>query len=135
LVFACVFTGMIKGIFFSKGIVHDFQMFKHGKFKLSQEITLLVDLGFLGIQHIHNQSILPHKKTKLKPLTAQQKEQNKAQASKRVMIEHCNRYFKIFRICGSRYRGKHKNYDTNWTIISAIINLKIATRNLKFTEF
>ncbi|WP_160317971.1 transposase family protein [Chryseobacterium sp. ERMR1:04] len=128
-------TGLIKGISFAVGTVHDFQMFKNQSFEMAKDITILADLGFLGIQKIHGNSIIPHKKSKYKPLTEQQKDENKKQASKRVMIEHINRDCKIFRICSSKYRGKHKNYDKNWRLITAIVNLKRTTRNLKMTEF
>lgn len=128
-------TGLIKGISFAVGTVHDFQMFKNQSVEMAKDITILADLGFLGIQKIHENSIIPHKKSKLKPLTEQQKDENKKQASKRVMIEHINRDCKIFRICSSKYRGKHKNYDKNWRVITAIVNLKRTTRNLKMTDF
>lgn len=128
-------TGLIKGISFAVGTVHDFQMFKNQSVEMAKDITILADLGFLGIQKIHENSIIPHKKSKLKPLTEQQKDENKEQASKRVMIEHINRDCKIFRICSSKYRGKHKNYDKNWRVITAIVNLKRTTRNLKMTDF
>ena len=64
-----------------------------------------------------------------------QKQQNKGQDSKRVIVEHVNRDFKIFKICGNRYRGKHKNYEQNWQLIGAIVNLKKSTKNLKYATF
>ena len=132
---ACVLTGLIKGIWYAKGAVHDFKMLKDKNPELAKDITILADLGFLGIQHIYNKCIIPHKKSKNKPLTQEQKEDNKRQASKRVVVEHLNRCCKIFRICSSRFRGKHKNYDKNWGNISAIVNLKKATNHMKYTEF
>jgi hypothetical protein len=118
---------------FSVGTVHDFQMYKSKKFEISQDIKILADLGFLGIKKEHENSVTPHKKTKLKPLTDLQKAENKKQASKRVMIEHINRDFKIFRICGNKYRGKHKNYEANWQLVGTIVNLKKSTKNLDYT--
>jgi DDE superfamily endonuclease len=88
------------------------------------KIKILADLGFLEIKKERENSVTPDKKTKLKPLTDLQKAENKKQASKRVMIEHINRDCKIFRICGNKYRGKHKNYETNWQLIDAIVSLK-----------
>jgi hypothetical protein len=118
---------------FSVGTVHDFQMYKDKNFEISKNIKILADLGFQGIKKEHENSVIPHKKTKLKPLTDEQKAENKKQASKRVAIEHINRDFKIFRICGNKYRGKHKNYEKNWQLIGAIVNLKKSTRNLDYT--
>ena len=99
----------------------------------NEKIKVLADLGFLGIHNEHINSIIPYKKTQLKPLTELQKKQNKKQASKRVTIEHINRDFKIFRICGTKYRGKHKNYEETWKLVAAIVNLKKSTKNRKYT--
>ena len=135
LIFACLLTGLIKAMRFSKGAVHDFKMYKDKDFVLSKDIKVLADLGFLGIDKEHFNSVIPNKKSKLKLLTELQKQENKKQASKRVMIEHLNRDFKIFRICGTRYRGKHKNYEETWQLVAAIINLKKSTKNRKYATF
>lgn len=135
MIFACLLTGLIKAIRFSKGTVHDFKMFKDKDFVLNEEIRVLADLGFLGIHNEHINAIIPHKKTKLKPLTVCQKLENKQQASKRVVIEHINRDCKIFRICGTKYRGKHKNYEQTWQLVAAIVNLKKSTKNMKYATF
>ncbi len=135
LIFACLLTGLIKAIRFSKGTTHDFKMYKEKDFVLNEKIKVLVDLGFLGIKNEHDNAVYPHKKTKLKPLTEVQKEENTKQASKRVAIEHVNRDCKIFKICGSRYRGKHKNYEETWQLVAAIVNLKKSTKNMKNATF
>jgi hypothetical protein len=79
--------------------------------------------------------VIPFKKTKLKPLSNAQKEKNKKQASKRVPVEHVNRDCKIFRICGTKYRGKHKNYEQTWLLVAAIVNLKKANKHRKYATF
>lgn len=132
MVFACVLTGLIKALRFAKGTVHDFRMYKEKGFEVCPKIKILADSGFQGIAKEHPNSITPNKRSKNKPLTDLQKKENKDQAAKRVIVEHVNREFKIFRICGCRYRGKHVNYEENWTLLAAIINLKKSTRNLKF---
>lgn len=110
-------------------------MFKDKNFSIHKKIKILTDLGFLGITKEHPNSELPHKKTKLSPLTDKQKLENKKQATKRVQIEHINRNCKIFKICGFKYRGKHKNYEQTWELITAIVNLKKSTKNLMYTTF
>jgi hypothetical protein len=102
---------------------------------LSEKIKILADLGFLGIHKEHKNAVIPYKKTKLKPLSDEQKTKNKKQASKRVPAEHINRDCKIFRICGTKYRGKHKNYEQTWQLVTAIVNLKKATKNRKYATF
>jgi hypothetical protein len=34
----------------------------------------------------------------------------------------------MFRICGTKYREKHKNYEETWKLIATIVNLKKATK-------
>lgn len=123
---------MIQAIRFGKGKIHDFDMYKNSDFDLSDELEINADSGFQGIQKLHTKVNLPQKSSKLNPLTSFQKEQNTKKASKRVPVEHLNRNCKIFKICGNRYRGKHKNYQDTWMIIAAIVNLKTATKHLRF---
>lgn len=123
---------MIEAVRFEKGKVHDFDLYKKNKIDLSDQVEIHVDSGFQGIQKLHPKVHLPEKSSKLHPLSDQQKQNNTQKASKRVAIEHINRNCKIFRICSSRYRGKHKNYQQTWMIIVALVNLKAATNHLKF---
>lgn len=131
----CLLTGLIKSVSFAKGTVHDFKMFKDKGFSVDEKIKIVADLGFLGIDKEHKNAKIPHKKTKLKPLSDTQKEENRKQSSKRVPIEHVNRDCKIFKICGTKYRGKHKNYEETWRLVVAIVNLKKSTKHLKDSTF
>jgi hypothetical protein len=133
--FVCLLTGLIKAIRFSAGCVHDFKIFKDRGFSLSEKIKILADSGFSGIHKEHENAVIPYKKTKLKPLSDEQKTKNKKHSSKRVGIEHVNRDCKIFRICGEKYRGKHKNYEQTWRLVTAIVNLKKATKHRKYATF
>jgi hypothetical protein len=126
---------LIKAVRFSVGSVHDFKIFKDKEFDLSEKIMVLADLGFLGIHKEHDNAVIPHKKTKLKPLSDAQKVKNKKYASKRVPIEHVNRDCKIFRICGTKYRGKHKNYEETWRLVTAIVNMKKSNKHRKYATF
>lgn len=110
--------------------MHDFALFKKYRLKIHPNITILADLGFLGLHKYHQNSILPFKKSKNKPLTKQEKKANRAQAKQRVSCENRNRDCKIFRIVKDLYRGKHKNYGIHWNLVAALVNLKSATRNL-----
>jgi DDE superfamily endonuclease len=134
LLIVCLLTGLIQAIRFDKGQMHDFELYKNSKFNLSDELEVSTDSGFQGIQKLHSKVQIPQKSSKLKPLTELQKKQNTIKASKRVPIEHLNRKCKIFKICGCRFRGKHKNYEDTWKLISAIVNLKTSTKHLKFSS-
>ncbi len=63
-------------------------MLKESKLPLQGSTLVEVDLGYRGIKKYHDNSSVPHKKTKENPLTMEQKIQNKEQASSRVEVEH-----------------------------------------------
>jgi hypothetical protein len=132
LIIVCLLTGLIQAVRFDKGQIHDFELFKKSELDLSDQLEINVDSGFQGIQNLYSKVQMPQKASKLKPLNQNQKKQNTKKASKRVPIEHINRKCKIFKICGYRYRGKHKNYEQTWKLIISIVNLKIATQHLKY---
>lgn len=67
------------------------------------------DSGFQGINDDFPKAHTPHKATKLKPLSKDQKAENKALAKQRIPIEHINGDCKIFKIAQQTYRGKHRN--------------------------
>jgi len=71
----------------------------------------------------------------LEALNEQEKQQNKKQASKPVLVEETNRKCKIFKICRSRYRGKHQSFQQTWMLVIALVNLKESTRHLRFAPF
>lgn len=108
----------------SKGKSHDFKVYKESHVLLSTESTLLADLGYQGVSHLHKNSVLPIKRKKNTALTAEEKAFNKAHAKQRIVIEHINRRCKIFRIVKDVYRGKHKNYGLTWRLVAALVNLR-----------
>ena len=107
-------------------------MLKESGLKINRRAQIKVDKGFLGILKLFKKAQVPFKASKHKPLTIEQKEFNQQLAKERILIEHINRECKIFRICKEQYRGKHKNYERTWKLVAAIVNLKRATRHLKF---
>lgn len=86
---------------------------------------VLADLGFLGIDKIHENSEIPHKNTKKKPINKTQKKENKALAKERVPIEHVNRLLKIFNILKYPYRNKQKRFGLRAHLLAAIYNLNL----------
>ena len=67
---------------------------------------LRVDLGYLGIkkEYKYKKVEIPHKKTKNKPLTVTQKEENKILSAKRVIVEQSIGGIKRYRILSDRLR-------------------------------
>lgn len=90
--------------------------------QIDESIKVLADLGFLGITKIHKNSQIPHKSSKKKPLTKQQKRENKELASQRIPIEHTNCMMKIFNILKYPYRNKQKKFGLRVHLLAAIYN-------------
>ena len=87
-------------------------MLKRSNIHINETIQILADLGFLGINKIHKNSIIPHKSSKNKKITKEQKRQNKALAKQRIAVEHVNRMMKRFLILKNPYRNKQKTIRT-----------------------
>lgn len=122
----CAISLKILSVRCEKGSVHDFKIFKNSKLSIATQVLILADSGYQGIEKIHPNSKTPHKKTKKKPLTKNQKKENKELSKQRIPVEHINRRCKIFRITKEIYRGKHKNYSKVWNIVSGIVNIRYA---------
>jgi hypothetical protein len=127
-------TGLILAVRCARGTTHDFQILKKSNLDINPNAKIKTDKGFLGIKRLFPNAEVPHKASKFHPLTKEQKQYNQQLASERTIIEHRNRECKIFLICKERYRGKHKNYEKTWKLVSAIINLKLSTRHLNFAS-
>jgi IS5 family transposase len=123
-VIANIETGEIYSINIAKGKVHDFQIYKDSRIFLNNTNTIIADSGYQGIQKLHKNSTIPDKKSKGKELTKDQKKNNKLISSKRIIIEHINRFLKIFRIVSNRYRNKHNKFGLRMNLIAGIYNLE-----------
>ena len=51
------------------GSQHDFKLFKDSRIAIDKDITKRTDLGYQGIDRIHKNTIIAHKKFKNNPLT------------------------------------------------------------------
>ncbi len=109
---------------FSNGKRHDFRILKESKLPLQKSTIVEVDLGYQGIKKYHDNSSVPHKKTKKNPLTMEQKNQNKEQASSRVEVEHVFASIKRFKIISQKYRNRRRRFGLRFNLISAIHNLE-----------
>ena len=49
----------------SQGREHDFSLFKRSKLAISSRVKVMVDLGYLGIEKFHKNSIIPKKKVRI----------------------------------------------------------------------
>ena len=88
-------------------------------------MELLGDTGYQGVDKLHANSQTPHKKSKLHPLTSEQKQQNKLLAARRIVVEHAIRYLKRFRILKDTYRNRRKRFGLRLNLLAAIANLHL----------
>lgn len=101
-----------------KGSPHDITIFKKHQIEIEENIEILADSGYQGLQKIHAKCKIPFKKTKLKKLTEEQKTYNKNLSQERIKIEHINRRCKNFgtvRRCDcKRYLSREKKTLPNY---------------------
>ena len=117
-------TGKILALSIDKGRTHDFKVFK--KSKALRKITfskILADLGYKGIHKLCPNAQIPNKKTKLHPLTKEEKKENHKLSSKRIIVEQINAKIKVFKITKYPYRNRRKRFGLRMNLICAIINL------------
>ena len=106
----------------SRGKDHDFSLFKRSKLAILSKIEVMVDLGYLGIEKMHKNSVIPKKKSKNYKLTDVDKTDNKTKASKRIFVEHINAKIKTFQILKQAYRNRRKRYNLRVNLICGLIN-------------
>lgn len=74
-------------------------------------VIIWTDTGFQGIQAKHPNVIMPKKATKKRPLTEQEKEENRIISGIRVLSEHAIRGFKRFKAATDTLRNRIPNAD------------------------
>jgi transposase len=94
---------------------------------ISPETCLLADAGYQGLAALHSKSQTPVKKSKLHPLSQEQKASNRKLSRKRILIENIIRRLKIFRILSERYRNRCKRFGLRFNLIVAIYNMDLKT--------
>ena len=116
-------TKEILDVYNDVGTAHDFAMFKDSLVGvLPENIIILVDLGYIGIDKYFRCALIGNKATKNNPLTDDEKAFNKMVSKLRIVIEHVNRKLKIFRICKETYRGKGESGLRRVKIIASLVN-------------
>ena len=110
---------------FSNGKRHDFRLFKESKTHIRPETLVERDTGYIGIKKIHDNSLLPKKKTKRNPLTAKDKAINREISSQRVCNEHAIGFIKRFKILSERYRNRRKRFGLRFNLIAGICNFEL----------
>jgi len=76
---------------------------------VKQETQIKADSGYSDIQKTHVNSQIPHKSSKLKKLTKNQKRENQELSNERVLNEHVIGRIKRFRIIKDTFTATEEN--------------------------
>ena len=125
LVIVCKKTRKVICVVFCNGKKHDFRLLTESETDISEEIIIEADTGFIGIDKLHQNSVLPHKKPKGGELTKEQKRENRVISSSRVSNEHAIGFIKRFRIVSERYRNRRKRFGLRFNLIAGICNFEL----------
>lgn len=92
---------------------------------LRENIKLLGDKGYQGVQKIHSNSETPKKKPKGKNLSIAEKKKNRELARIRVIGENINCKLKVFKILSDRYRNRRKRFGLRFNLIAGLYNYEL----------
>ena len=110
---------------FTNGKKHDFRLFKESKMHISPSIKVMTDTAYQGLSKIHQDSELPKKESKKKPLSKEDKKNNRKLSSERVINENVIGSLKRFKIIADRYRNRRKRFGLRFNLIAGIHNYEL----------
>jgi len=110
---------------FCNGKKHDFRLYKESGIRIAEETEVQTDTGFTGINKLHKNSVMPHKKPRGGQLTKEQKRENRAVSSERASNEHAIGFIKRFKILSERYRNRRKRFGLRFNLIAGFCNLSL----------
>jgi len=111
---------------FAEGRRHDFRLFKESKTRIHPKIASMTDTGFLGIDKLHSNAVLPKKRSKKNPLTREDRAANRAISSARALNENVIGDLKRFHIIADKYRNRRKRFGLRFNLIAGIHNYELA---------
>jgi hypothetical protein len=107
---------------FSNGKKHDFKLFKESKVRWTNNRYGVTDSGYTGIKKLQKNARLPKKSSKRKPLTKEEKRQNREISSERVVNENVIGSLKRFKIISDKYRNRRKRFGLRFNLIAGLYN-------------
>jgi hypothetical protein len=116
---------------FANGKKHDFRILKESNLKIADKTVINADTGYTGISKLHKNSILPKKKSKKNPLSAEDKKNNRKLSSQRIAAEHVIGKLKVFKMISDRYRNRRKRFGLRFTLIAGIYNFELKLKGKK----
>ncbi|WP_249299089.1 IS5 family transposase [Neochlamydia sp. AcF65] len=110
---------------FSNGKKHDYKLFKEIKVRWTDNRCAITDSEYTGIKKLRRNSRLSKKSRKRKALTQEEKKQNQAISSERVINENVIGSLKKFKIISDRYRNRRRRFGLRFNLIAMIYNYEI----------
>lgn len=110
---------------YSNGKKHDFKLLKESGVLFHPSIMVKTDTGYQGLQKIHFNTMMPKKKSKKRPLSAEDKRKNREVSSQRVLNEHVIGTIKRFKIVADKYRNRRKRFCLRFNLIAGIYNHEV----------
>jgi IS5 family transposase len=95
--------------------------------RLHPETKAVADSGYQGLQRRHAKTSMPKKRSKKTPLSASDRERNRAISSERVPCENVIAMLKRFKIIADRYRNRRRRFGLRFFLIAAIYNAELET--------
>lgn len=93
---------------------------------MREEIKLLGDKGYQGIQKLHSNSQTPKKKPRKSHLSIDDKKSNRELARIRVVGENIHCKLKIFKILSLTYRNRRKRFGLRFNLIAGLYNYELS---------
>lgn len=117
-----------------EGTVHDKKICDIEGYSFPEKFLLRYDLGYVGYNPENATIEKPHKNTKLKPLTEQQKSENKIISGKRVSVEQAISGVKRLRVVAGKIRTYCRGFRNSvMKIACAIHNLRVRSPARAYT--
>jgi hypothetical protein len=88
------------------GKTHDKRILNDMELLLPPSIGKFGDTGFVGMDKMYENTVIPKKRSKKHPLTERDKENNRIISSLRVTVEHAIGGIKKFRVIGEKLRNR-----------------------------
>ena len=63
-----------------------------------------------------------------RPLSKENKRFNRVLSRQRIIVEHANRWHKVFKILSKSYRDRHHRFDLRCNLLSEICNFELELR-------
>lgn len=86
---------------------------------IPDSVAVFADTGFQGTERDHPNTLIPKKATKNRPLTEEDKQNNRTVSGLRIVAEHAIGGMKRFKAAADIYRNRIPNTDDRFHLLSA----------------